>query len=244
MNLQVLANPRFRGFVILSSLLVLYANLRVVFSIYVFDISEVVLTIASLSVSGLLLVWALRIDRLSLNALGIRRQGAFTQGQVGLIFGAMLVLPAVLFLAFPPSGVPSISVGGVQALGRGELFLQIFLRMPLGTIIIEELAFRGILLANLKRFTTVPWAIIGSSAVFAVWHIGVNFHIMETSLKSNQDIVAVVTFAGLYLGVFFAGCIWAALKELTNHLAAPMVAHWVVNSAMFVVVFLNSGKVS
>ena len=232
MDLRTLVHPRFRGFLLLSAVLVVYANLRVLFSLYIFSASELVLTVASVAMAGLLLIWARRVDRLSFAELGLTIRGAWQQTRVGLYFGIILVLPALAFLAFLPSLMPEVSIGKFGAMTRGDLLFQILFRIPLGTMIIEELAFRGILQANLRRVTSLRWAVIGSSAIFALWHTGVNFHLLETTLASNSDFSA----------AFFAGCVGSALRELTGHLAAPMATHWIVNSAMLVVVFVNSGR--
>jgi membrane protease YdiL (CAAX protease family) len=47
----------------------------------------------------------------------------------------------------------------------------VLLRIPVGTVAWEEIAFRGVLQAALRRVLAEPAAIAVGSAVFGLWHI-------------------------------------------------------------------------
>src|SRR4029450_97218 len=56
------------------------------------------------------------------------------------------------------------------ALGRGALW-AVLVVVPLGTVVPEELAFRGVLLALLGRRHDARTATLVSSALFGLWHV-------------------------------------------------------------------------
>ena len=53
----------------------------------------------------------------------------------------------------------------------GGLIYQTAVRIPLGTALFEELLFRGLLYGAFLRVSGHRGAILGSSAVFGVWHV-------------------------------------------------------------------------
>lgn len=111
--------------------------------------------------------------------------------------------------------------------GLGELAHQALVRIPLGTVLFEEVAFRGVLLGLLlQRMGTRP-AVLVSSVLFGLWHI-----VPTVGAASTNDIgglaqagavagAVVVTFAG---GVFFC-----ALRLRSGHLVAPVLVHLAFN---------------
>jgi membrane protease YdiL (CAAX protease family) len=49
--------------------------------------------------------------------------------------------------------------------------LTAFIVVPLGTVLLEEVAFRGVLLGLVRRHRSATWASITSSVLFGLWHI-------------------------------------------------------------------------
>jgi len=56
-------------------------------------------------------------------------------------------------------------------LGWGGAFLTAFLLIPLGTVLFEEVAFRGVLWGLLRRGRGTVTATAVSSALFGLWHV-------------------------------------------------------------------------
>lgn len=56
-------------------------------------------------------------------------------------------------------------------LSRARLLEETLVQVPLGTVLLEEVAFRGVLPAALSRSYGPVAAVAGSSALFGLWHI-------------------------------------------------------------------------
>ncbi|MFC4531377.1 CPBP family intramembrane glutamic endopeptidase [Sphaerisporangium dianthi] len=56
-------------------------------------------------------------------------------------------------------------------LSRARLAEEVLLQVPFGTVLLEEIAFRGVLPAALRRSHGPFAAVTGSSALFGLWHI-------------------------------------------------------------------------
>lgn len=116
--------------------------------------------------------------------------------------------------------------------------------IPLATAIPEELAFRGVLLALLRRHTTVRWSTVVSSALFAVWHLlpslsgsAANQAADEAAGAAGAGAAAIaLRIAGTMLVTFCGGVAFCELRRRSTSLIAPIAAHWAING--FGVLFL------
>lgn len=103
-------------------------------------------------------------------------------------------------------------------------------RIPLNTALYEEMLFRGALLALLGRVAG-PWrAALVSSLAFGVWHMPEVFgrtpeRAGRARWRTVGESLATLAFTGS------AGLVFVALRRATRSLAAPVVAHAVVNGA-------------
>jgi membrane protease YdiL (CAAX protease family) len=59
----------------------------------------------------------------------------------------------------------------VLGAGPAELAYQVLLRMPVGTVLLEEVAFRGALYGMLRHSAGTSWATAVSAALFGLWHV-------------------------------------------------------------------------
>jgi membrane protease YdiL (CAAX protease family) len=160
------------------------------------------------------------------------RWGAAAAALVAAAY-ALAVLVAPLREAVP---------GGEGHLGPGVLW-TVLVVVPLGTVVPEELAFRGVLLALLGRRDD-PWtATVVSSALFGLWHV-------QASLgggMANATIAAAVggDAAGITLRVLatvlftsLAGVVLCWLRLRSGSLLAPALAHWTVNGLGVIVALI------
>jgi membrane protease YdiL (CAAX protease family) len=107
--------------------------------------------------------------------------------------------------------------------------------IPVGTVLLEEVAFRSVLWGMLSRHTRMWQTLLASSVLFGLWHI-----LPATASASNQAIGAAVgglgafgpilvvtgTIAFTALGGFVAG----ELRRRTGSLLAPVGMHWATNA--------------
>ena len=58
----------------------------------------------------------------------------------------------------------------VAGMSAGQVAFAAAVRVPVGTALFEEMAFRGVLLAMLVRRFGTAWGVAGSSLAFGIWH--------------------------------------------------------------------------
>ncbi len=181
------------------------------------------LVFAAILVSGVVVV--ARVARLSRADLGLA--GHALPG-VAVAVGVTVVTAAasLAVLRFPPLLGEPVAYAPIAAMDLARLGANVALFLPLGTVLPEELAFRGVLFGLLRRRHGALAAILLSSLAFALWHAAV---IVLTLSRTNVAAVPLFHVLGLtvaFAAVFAGGCALAALRLGTRHLAAPVVAHW------------------
>jgi membrane protease YdiL (CAAX protease family) len=176
---------------------------------------------------------AARIVGLNDAALGVRRAGALRGAAIGALAAAAIAAVDVVVLRLAPSiiGQP-VSYAPLARVSADELGRHIALYLPLGAVIPEEVAFRGVLLGGLLTRYRVRTAVTVSAIAFALWHGTVAvFTVMNTSLPVVLIIPAI---AGALLIVFVGGVIMAGLRMATGTLTTSIAAHWVFNAVILV----------
>jgi membrane protease YdiL (CAAX protease family) len=90
-------------------------------------------------------------------------------------------------------------------------------------VVLEEIAFPGILLQLLFRISKTNEAIALQSVVFVLWHVGLLLRGVRPT-----------TLAWFSIIIFLGGALLAFLRVRTSSLAGPMVAHWLLNVLVMV----------
>ena len=151
---------------------------------------------------------------------GLRAGGAC----VALVAGAYAVGLAV------PALRPLLGDARVADLDGGEIASRTLVRIPFGTVLWEEVAFRGVLLAALLRLLPVPAAVGVAAAVFGSWHIRPTLGALEANdlVHGPAATTAVVVLACLATAA--AGVLFAWLRLRSGSLLAPVLLHLATNS--------------
>ncbi|MEU4164310.1 CPBP family intramembrane glutamic endopeptidase [Actinoplanes sp. NPDC026670] len=112
--------------------------------------------------------------------------------------------------------------------------LTAFVVVPLGTVLLEEVAFRGVLMGLVNRHRGAVWASITSSALFGLWHIlpslrlnsanGAVSSILGTGLTGQ-----VLAVAGAVGFTALAGLLLCELRRRSGSLLAAAALHWATN---------------
>lgn len=161
----------------------------------------------------------------------------------GLRWGAAAaaLVGAGYALAWLAPGVRQALPEGDGAPGR--VALTVLVVIPLGTVLPEEFAFRGLLLPLLARgrgMTAATWL---SSGLFGLWHVlpslgggAANAAIAGTvggdTAGTVARVIATVCFTSL------AGVVLCWLRLRSGSLVAPLLAHWTVNGLGVIVILL------
>jgi membrane protease YdiL (CAAX protease family) len=151
------------------------------------------------------------------------RWGAAASGLVAAAYGLGLLV-APLRHALP-------DVHG--QLGPGTLW-AVLVVVPLGTVLPEELAFRGVLLALLGRRHDVRTATLVSSALFGLWHVlaslgGGAANAMLAGAVGGDTAGTAARVVATVLFTSLAGVVLCWLRLRSRSLLAPALAHWTVN---------------
>ena len=162
--------------------------------------------------------------------LGLRRdrlRGGFRLGSAA----AAPVVAAFGLAALVPATRPLLNDQRVAGLDRRQLAYQVLLRIPVGTVAWEEIAFRGVLQAALRRVLAEPVATTVGSAVFGLWHIRPTAEALAVNRLAAGGGARVFAVAGVAAGTAGAGALLCLLRERSGSLAAPVLLHLAANCA-------------
>jgi len=181
-----------------------------------------------------------RAQGLTAAELGLARSGRPRGLRWGGAAAALVAAAYALGLLVTP--LRHVLPGGQGDLGPGALW-AVLVVVPLGTVLPEELAFRGLLLALLRRRQNTRTATLASSALFGLWHVLASLG----GGPANAMIAGAVggdaagTAARVVVTVLFtslAGVVLCWLRLRSDSLLAPVLAHWTVNGLGVIVASL------
>ena len=117
--------------------------------------------------------------------------------------------------------------------GASAALLTALVVVPLGTVLFEEVAFRGVLWGLLRLDLGTRAATAWSSVLFGLWHVLPSLGLSQ----ANQGVAAVAGRGGSQVGpvggavVFtgLAGVVLCELRRRSGSLLAPAGVHWAVN---------------
>jgi membrane protease YdiL (CAAX protease family) len=150
----------------------------------------------------------------------------------GLRLGSRLAAAVAcgwVLIAAAPATRPVLRDERVVGLSGRSVAYQVMVRIPIGTVLWEETAFRGILQAALCRVMPGGAAIAATNGVFGIWHIRPTAGALRVNGLADgprQTMAAVgwgvaVTAAG--------GVLLSWLRVRSGSLAAPILLHLATN---------------
>lgn len=180
--------------------------------------------------AGLLLLVG-RAAGLSWDELGLGRDafarglwwGAVSAGLIAIVYGIGVAVPATRRFFRDTR----------YRVGPGSAVYMAFVAIPLGTVIFEEVAFRGVLFGLLEVGNGAPTATIVSSLLFGVWHVlpALDLARANTALSGRGGARRKVplTVLGTVAFTILAGVVFAALRWQSGSLLGPVLLHWATN---------------
>jgi membrane protease YdiL (CAAX protease family) len=116
----------------------------------------------------------------------------------------------------------------------GAALLTAFIVVPLGTVLLEEVAFRGVLLGLVRRHRGAAWASIVSSILFGVWHIVPSLNLGQANRAVGAVLGAgttgqVLTVLAAVGFTALAGLLLCELRRRSGSLLAAAALHWATN---------------
>jgi membrane protease YdiL (CAAX protease family) len=183
---------------------------------------------ANVTAAGVL-VGAARATGLSWRELGLTRDRIPAGARWGGGCAAVVASGYAVALALPGAR-PLLADDRVDALGGGEIAEQVLFRIPLGTVLWEEVAFRGVLLAALSRLLSPRGATGVSAAVFGIWHVRPTLGALAANGLAEGPVERAVAVGTACLGTAGAGVLFAWLRQRSGSLLAPALLHLATNA--------------
>lgn len=118
------------------------------------------------------------------------------------------------------------------------LILSILVVIPLSTVIIEELIFRGLLLALILRIYSKRIAMVLSAILFGLWHVLSAYFINISGVGLPFEIPKLLIILGVVIATSLAGWLLAWLRFKSDSLVTPMLVHWTINSIAVIMAYL------
>jgi membrane protease YdiL (CAAX protease family) len=117
---------------------------------------------------------------------------------------------------------------------------QVLVRIPLGTVLLEEVAFRGVVygLVNAAQGGVAATAV--SSLLFGLWHVLPSLHLVRLNALASRTVRgrAGLAVAGAVLATTLAGVLLCELRRHSGGLLAPAAVHWATNGLGYLTGFL------
>jgi membrane protease YdiL (CAAX protease family) len=143
---------------------------------------------------------------------------------VGFVYGVGAALPAT-----------RVAFQDVRYhLHPGAALLTAFIVVPLGTVLLEEIAFRGVLLGLVNRHRGAAWASVTSSVLFGLWHILPSLHLGHANRAVGEALGVgtlgrILTVAAVVGFTALAGLLLCELRRRSGSLLAAAALHWATN---------------
>ncbi|MFC8244948.1 CPBP family intramembrane glutamic endopeptidase [Streptomyces chartreusis] len=166
---------------------------------------------------------------LGLDPEGVRRGLRWAPVLVAIVLLVLLVLLAL------PAGRDAFRDARAADLSLERMLLGALVRVPFGTVLLEETAFRGVLWAMIRRRHGTAWATGLSSLLFGVWHLmpsrGINrSNAAVGSVFGDGPAGVAPTVTVAIVATALAGVVLCELRRRSGSLLAPMALHCSVNS--------------
>lgn len=142
---------------------------------------------------------------------------------VGVVYLAGILLPATR-TAF---------LDARYHFGISEALTTAFVTIPLGTILLEEVAFRSVLWGMLSRHMRTWRVIAVSSTLFGLWHVLPSLHFASahkvSGLAAQNPLTTALVVLGTVLFTAAGGAVAGELRRRSGSVLASAGMHWATN---------------
>lgn len=187
-----------------------------------------------------LLILLARRAGVSWDYLGMRKEFVGTGLKIGLACAAVLIAALGVVAAIPATR-EFLADDRFLGVGPPEVLFETLARIPIGTALAEEVAFRGVVLGMLLLWTSSRWAVVWSSLLFGFWHVLPAIDALATSPAADIASGTFATFAEVGVQVIItgvAGAGFAWLRLASRSIVTPAVAHFAINAGAYAVGWL------
>jgi membrane protease YdiL (CAAX protease family) len=160
--------------------------------------------------------------------------GLLLFGGTALLFALGMVVPATQS-AFIDTRIGDANVQ--------QMLWVVLVQIPLGTVVLEEVAFRGVLPALMGGSPAIRWRwipVLGASILFGLWHIlpSIGIDNANAAVGGALGHNPVLTTTLAVVSMTIAGVAMCALAHLGKGIKTTMLLHWATNSLGFFAAWL------
>ena len=194
------------------------------------------------AVAVALIAVALRVGDLDLAHLGLGSDDAAAGLRLGGAVGGGIL--ALILLAAVLPVTRTLFVDDVGRIDGAELIVKLLVTLPLGTVLMEEIAFRGCLPALLDSLPgwTTRRSTLTSAGLFGLWHVlpSLDLGSRNETLGSVSDGILGrwVPVAAAVVATAVAGWALMWLRRRSSSVAAPVLVHYSLNAAGIVAAWI------
>lgn len=180
-----------------------------------------------------LVVFARRTG-LSWSQLGLSRDRIGSGSRWALV-AVTVVAAAYLVGVLLPQTRPAFLDARYHLPVSGAL-MSAFVIIPLGTVLMEEVAFRSVLWGMLGRHLATWRVLLTTSALFGLWHVLPSLHLasanqgMADAVQGTGGSATLVVVAGTVAFTALGGVVAGELRRRSGHLLASVGMHWATNA--------------
>lgn len=181
----------------------------------------------NLALSALLVGFATIFRGLGAESIGLgpgQSRGFLTGLGIGLVAAAPMVIAVIT-----KRGIVAMADERMAGFSNREIAYRASLRVPVGTALTEELAFRGVLFGLLAAQGELQ-AALWSSLFFGLWHVAPGINLLDSNLGQKSVSKRWAKLAGIVAASALAGLGLAGLRIWSGGLAAPFALHATLNS--------------
>jgi uncharacterized protein len=196
---------------------------------------------AALSLALLAVLVAVRVGGCSIRDLGLDRQHLGHGLRLGAAAAAVLVVVLAVGAALPAAR-DLFADRRVDQHSVTLLLYHTLVRIPLGTVVLEETLFRGVLLGLPLRRWSPRGAVAFSSVLFGLWHLlpargvaGFN-PVVATATQGTVRHVLLMVLA--VAATALAGAVFCWLRLRARSLVAPAMLHLAGNSLGYLLAWI------
>jgi membrane protease YdiL (CAAX protease family) len=170
-------------------------------------------------------------DDLGLEPANIRR--GLRVGVVGVAVSAAVAAVTLNHRSLAPYLLDQRAAGQRS----GDVLFRVLVRLPLGTALFEEVAFRGAIEGIWQRSgASKREAALAAAVAFGLWHLipgthALNGNPLDLRMNTVRSRAAVVTLGAVVTGIASLGL--SRLRNRSCSLVAPWLTHAAINSAMY-----------
>src|SRR5215831_18136281 len=149
-----------------------------------------------------------------------------------------------LLIAAVPATRPLLGDQRATGLSGRDVAYQALIRIPVGTALWEETAFRSVLQAALGRVLPGTAAIAVTSGVFGAWHIRPTLQALQANGLADDRRRAVAGILAGCAATAAGGALLSWLRARSGRLADTVLLHAAVNSGGLIAAHAVAGKAS